>query len=116
MRLNMHMGSLATNCRYKAKNMVHVVLNNGVNESVGGQKSQGQVINLTGVAKSCGYCTLDSHVESKEDLQKAISQLGNNDMPVFVDVHIRQGIRKDMPKLNIEHQPQKIALMNHLKG
>ena len=46
----MHMGALATNCRYKAGNMIHILLNNGVNESVGGQPSAGFVINLTGVA------------------------------------------------------------------
>lgn len=112
----MHMGSLATNCRYKAGNMIHIVLNNGVNESVGGQKSQGQVVDLTGVARACGYNTLAMHVETKEELQKALKNMGNNGMPIFIDVHIRQGIRKDMPGLKIEHQPQKVALMNHLKG
>ena len=57
----MHMGSLATNCRYKARNMIHIVLNNGVNESVGGQESAGRIINLTGIANACGYNTPTSH-------------------------------------------------------
>ena len=37
------------------------------------------------------------------------------DMPLFVDVHVRQGIRNDMPKLNINHKAQKNALMEELK-
>ncbi len=111
----MHMGALATNCRYKAPNLVHIVLNNGVNESVGGQKSAGQVIDLTDVAKACGYATVGHAVKTKEELQQVLQTLHANDKPVFIDVYVRQGIRSDMPKLNIDHKVQKEALMNHLK-
>ena len=110
----MHMGSLATNGRYQPKNLIHIVLNNGVNESVGGQKSSGQVINLTAIAKDCGYETIPAFVESKEDLQKAVKQLADSNHLSFLDVHVRQGIRKDMPGLKIEHQHAKSALMNYL--
>ena len=110
----MHMGSLATNGRYQPKNLIHIVLNNGVNESVGGQKSSGQVINLTAIAKGCGYETIPAFVESKEDLQKAVKQLADSNHLSFLDVHVRQGIRKDMPGLKIEHQNAKTALMNYL--
>ena len=110
----MHMGSLATNGRYQPKNLIHIVLNNGVNESVGGQKSSGQVINLTAIAKGCGYETIPAFVESKEDLRKAVKQLADSNHLSFLDVHVRQGIRKDMPVLKIEHQHAKTALMNYL--
>ena len=110
----MHMGSLATNGRYQPKNLIHIVLNNGVNESVGGQKSSGQVINLTAIAKGCGYETIPAFVESKEDLQKAVKQLADSNHLSFLDVHVRQGIRKDMPGLKIEHQNAKTALLNYL--
>ena len=110
----MHMGSLATNCRYKASNLIHVVLNNGVNESVGGQQSAGQLIDLTGVAKSCGYRNVGHAIKTKEELQHVLKTLPGNDMPTFVDVYVRQGIRPDMPKLNINHKEQKEALMKYL--
>jgi hypothetical protein len=35
-------------------------------------------------------------------------------MPTFVDVHVRQGIRPDMPKLGIDHKAHKEALMRRL--
>lgn len=111
----MHLGALATNCRYKAPNLIHIVLNNGVNESVGGQQSAGQLIDLTGVANSCGYRNVGHAIKTKEELQNVIKTLPGNDMPTFVDVHVRQGIRPDMPKLNIDHKGQKEALMNQLK-
>ena len=110
----MHMGALATNCRYKAGNLIHIVLNNGVNESVGGQPSAGYVVNLTEVATACGYRTPGHAVETREELQRIIREFDRGEMPLFVDVHVRQGIRSDMPKLNIDHKAQKDALMKNL--
>lgn len=110
----MHMGALATNCRYKAGNMLHIVLNNGVNESVGGQPSAGYLIDLTTVAKACGYRTVGHAVETKEELQQIVRENQSGKMPLFIDVHVRQGIRSDMPKLNIDHKAQKDALMKNL--
>lgn len=110
----MHMGSLATNGRYQPSNLIHIVLNNGVNESVGGQLSSGQLIDLTTVAKGCGYITLEKFIESKEDLQNAARQMAGDNKLSFIDVHVRQGIRKDMPGLKIEHQTAKESLMNNL--
>ena len=112
----MHMGSLATIGRYQPKNLIHIVLNNGVNESVGGQKSSGQVINLTAIAKGCGYETIPAFVESKENLQKAVKQLADSNHLSFLDVHVRQGIRKDMPGLKIEHKLAKEELMKYLNN
>lgn len=111
----MHMGAFATNCRYKAGNMIHIVLNNGVNESVGGQPSAGYVVNLTGIAAACGYRTSGHAVETKEELQAIVKNYQKEEMPLFIDVHVRQGIRSDMPKLNIDHKAQKSALMEALK-
>ena len=111
----MHMGALATNCRYKAGNMIHIVLNNGVNESVGGQPSAGYVINLTAVAEACGYRTPGYAIEAKDELQHLMRDFHIGEMPLFIDVHVRQGIRSDMPKLNIDHKAQKRTLMEKLK-
>lgn len=111
----MHMGAFATNCRYKAGNMIHIVLNNGVNESVGGQPSAGYVVNLTAIAAACGYRTPGHAVDTKEELQAIVKDWQKEEMPLFIDVHVRQGIRSDMPKLNIDHKAQKSALMETLK-
>ena len=84
-----------------------------MNESVGGQPSAGYVINLTGVAEACGYRTPGHVVETKEDVEAFLNQPSNG-MPMFVDLHVRQGIRPDMPKLSIDHKAQKPALMETL--
>ena len=110
----MHMGSLATNCRYPASNLIHIVLNNGVNESVGGQKSSGQVVDLTGIASACGYQTPGKVLSAREEIA-AFLDVASNGMPRFIDLYVRQGIRSDMPKLGIDHKLQKQQLMENLK-
>ena len=110
----MHMGALATICRYKATNLVHIVLNNGVNESVGGQQSAGRVINLTGVAAACGYQNPGKALTTKEEVTAFLCQ-SSDGMPKFVDLHVRQGIRPDMPKLSIDYKSVMIQLMENLQ-
>lgn len=110
----MHLGALATNCRYKAGNLIHIVLNNGVNESVGGQKSSGHLISITDVAKACGYRTPGHALKTKEELQQVLKTMREGEMPFLIDMYVRQGIRSDMPKLSIDHKAQKLALMNQL--
>lgn len=111
----MHMGSFATNGRYQPSNLIHIVLNNGVNESVGGQLSSGQIVDLTTIAKGCGYTTSDKYIESKEELQDTVLKMAECNHLSFIDVHVRQGIRQDMPGLKIEHQLAKETLMEYFK-
>ena len=110
----MHMGSMATNGRYRPDNLIHIVLNNGVNESVGGQRSSGQIIDLTSVARACGYATPLTFIDNKSELQAFVKNWEDSNQLAFVDVHVRQGIRKDMPKLQIDHKEMKEALCKKL--
>ena len=109
----MHMGSFATIGRYQPTNLIHIVLNNGVNESVGGQPSSGQIVNLTQIARACGYHTAGSYIDSRSALQSSLMELTSKEGPLFIDVHVRQGIRSDMPKLSINHH-QEICDLNRV--
>lgn len=110
----MHMGSMATNGRYRPDNLIHIVLNNGVNESVGGQTSSGQIVDLTTIAKACGYETPLTFIDNQSKLQAFVKNWADAPQLAFVDVHVRQGIRKDMPKLQIDHKEMKDALCKKL--
>ena len=71
-------------------------------------------MNLTEIAIACGYRTPGHAVETKDELQAILKDNKKEERPLFIDVHVRQGIRSDMPKLNIDHKAQKKALMNTL--
>lgn len=112
----MHLGSFTTTGLLKPHNFLHIVLNNGVHESVGGQKSAGFNVNLTEIAKHCGYVTIEKSVKTIEEINTAIKTLNDSDGPAFMEIIIRKGIRKDMPPLRFDLINSKNELMCYLNG
>ena len=98
-------------------NYVHVVFNNGAHDSVGGQPTVGLAIDLPGIAKAAGYQQTFS-VSSKEELEKLLSSLMDQTScvgPVFVEVKVRRGNRKDLGRPTTTPAENKKALMTFLK-
>ena len=114
----MHMGSMAIIASKAPKNYVHVVLNNGAHDSVGGQPTVGLKIDLPAVAKAVGYKAAIS-VSSKEELEKELStlnsQLSTLGGPILLEVQVRKGNRKDLGRPTTTPIQNKEALMDFLK-
>lgn len=51
----MHMGAMAVIGANAPKNLIHVVINNGAHETVGGMPTVAGSIDLVAIAKACGY-------------------------------------------------------------
>ena len=51
----MRMGNLATIGAYGGENFRHLLLDNGVHESTGGQSTVSPAVSFAAVAKACGY-------------------------------------------------------------
>jgi phosphonopyruvate decarboxylase len=51
----MKLGSFATIGAYAPANLIHVVLDNGVHDSTGGQPTVSSSVDFAGVALACGY-------------------------------------------------------------
>jgi phosphonopyruvate decarboxylase len=111
----MHLGALTTVGKMQPSNFLHVILNNGVHESVGGQPSAGYLVNLTEIAENSGYRTVGKALKNKEEAERSIGQLLASGGPAFIDFHIRQGIRNDLPPLKIEHSLLKDNFMKGIK-
>ena len=94
--LLMHLGALPAIAHFAPGDMIHIVLNNGRHESVGGQPTEAFFADLCGVAKSCGYpetlvidkeATLHSWIEEKlgskglQFVEIRVSGMGRNDLP-----------------------------------
>jgi phosphonopyruvate decarboxylase len=108
----MHMGSMAIVANKGPENYVHVVFNNGAHDSVGGQPTIGLKIDLPAVAKAVGYKSVYS-VSSKEELQQQLSHLG--EAPVFLEVKVKKGNRKDLGRPTTTPVQNKEALMAFLQ-
>lgn len=110
----MHMGSLAIIGNKSPKNYVHVVFNNGAHDSVGGQPTVGLKIDLPSIAKACQYKHVFS-VADKQGLQKVLSELNALEGPIFVEVKVHKGNRKDLGRPTTTPIQNKEALMQLLR-
>ena len=109
----MHMGSLAIVASKAPKNYVHVVFNNGAHDSVGGQPTVGLKIDLPAVAKAVGYATVCS-VDNNADLETVLDKVKDSRGPVFLEVKVKKGNRKDLGRPTTTPIQNKEALMKFL--
>lgn len=110
----MHMGGMAIIAEKAPKNFVHVVFNNGAHDSVGGQPTVGLDIDLCAVAKAVGYRAAFS-VDNQEELLAMLGQIKELDGPVFLQVCVKKGNRKDLGRPTTSPNENKVALMGFLK-
>lgn len=109
----MHMGNMAISASMKCKNYVHFVFNNGAHDSVGGQPTVGLKIDLCAVAQAVGYKEVYS-VETIETLEAKLAELKNAEGPIFFQVCVKKGNRKDLGRPTTTPIQNKEALMDFL--
>ena len=109
----MHMGSLGIIGSKSAKNFKHVVLNNSVHASVGGQPTVGGEIDIISIALSCRY-KVAYRAETKKELIEKISLLRSAEGPALLEVKINEEYRKDLGRPTISPQENKETFMNFL--
>ena len=107
----MHMGSLAINAMCGANNFTHIVLNNGVHDSVGGQPTVGFDIDFCKIAKAVGYKTV-LKAASREEILNHLGSLNESPKPAFLEIRVSQGARADLGRPTTTPQQNKKALMH----
>lgn len=110
----MHMGSMAIVASKAPKNYVHVVFNNGAHDSVGGQPTVGLKINLSAVARAVGYKDAIS-IDNKNVLVEALKGVKTTEGPIFLEIKVKKGNRKDLGRPTTTPIQNKEALMAFLK-
>jgi phosphonopyruvate decarboxylase len=91
----MHMGSMAIIGTTKPTNYIHIVFNNGAHDSVGGQPTAALRIELNKIAISCGYQSAFS-LEYREDIIDTLNTIKGLKGPVFLEIKVNKGARKDL--------------------
>ena len=95
-------------------NFIHVVLNNGAHESVGGQPSAGQLVDFTKIAEASGYRTIGRAVTNRDELIEALETLSGCGKAAFIDVRIHKGLSGKLPPLDFSHREAIDSLTNNL--
>ena len=91
----MHMGSMAVMGANKPKNIIHVVINNGAHETVGGMPTVAAEIDLVGIAKACGYPNAVC-VDDFDSLDRELEAAKARDELSFIEVKCSIGAREDL--------------------
>ena len=112
----MHMGAMTMVSKVDATKFMHVVLNNGAHESVGGQPSAGHLVDFTKIAEACGYETVHHPVTSESELIEAIEFLKDCGKASFIDCRIHKGLSRKLPPIVFDHREAIDALINELNG
>ena len=111
----MHMGSIAVQGQSRARNFKHIVLNNGCHDSVGGQPTVAFECDLTGIARSCGYTTLDA-VSTAPEIAASVAQLRMTDGPALLEIRVSPGARADLGRPASSPRENKEAFVRFLSA
>ena len=115
----MHLGGLTAIGSQRPKNMVHIILNNGAHDSVGGQPTAARNINLCAIAEACGYgqaVCVRTQAELAAALANAVAAPDAADMaPVFIEILVSKGSRSDLGRPKSSPIENKRAFMGLLR-
>ena len=109
----MHMGAMALIGANAPENLVHVVINNGAHETVGGMPTVASQIDLVTIAKGCG-CKNAVSVDNFKDLDTALKKAKQNDKLSFIEVKCAIGARSDLGRPTTTPQQNKQRFMETL--
>jgi phosphonopyruvate decarboxylase len=111
----MHLGNLASTGQSKCKNLIHILLNNAAHDSVGGQPTVANKIDMILIAKACGYKSSRS-ITNLDDIKQIILNLKSSDGPHLIEIKISKGSRGDLGRPASSPIENKEALMQLLKN
>ena len=110
----MHMGSMAVIGANAPANLVHIVINNGAHETVGGMPTVASQIDMVAIAKACGYANAVC-VYNFDALDKALRAAKERNGLTFIEVKCAIGARADLGRPTTTAIENKNNFMEYLK-
>ena len=109
----MNLGSLVTIGTLKPKNLVHIIFDNKMHESTGGQPTQAKKINISEIARSTNYTIFS--VKTKQSLEKILNKIQTVKGPILVHVLVEKSKNKSS-RVNLNPEIIASRFMNALKN
>ena len=110
----MHLGSLPIIGQYAKRNFLHIVLNNAAHDSVGGQPTVANSINLVDLASSVGY-KFSYVTHTDKELKKILDSISLEKGPIFIEVKVNKGSRKDLGRPTSKPSENKDLIMKYIR-
>ena len=109
----MHMGSMGIIGSISPKNYIHILINNGSHESVGGMPTVALNMDFVMIAKACGYKNVVS-VDNFEDLDRELMEAKKGNELSFIEIKCSIGARTDLGRPTTTPKENKDGFMNYL--
>ena len=109
----MHMGSMAVMGASSPPNVVHLIINNGAHETVGGQPTVAGKLDLVRIAKGCGYPNA-VRVENFESLDRALWEAKRAQELWLIEAMCGIGARADLGRPTTSAKENKEIFMKFL--
>ena len=109
----MHMGAMAVIGTNHPKNLIHVVINNGAHETVGGMPTVAKDINLVAIAKACGY-PYAVCVDNFDDLDRELAAAKQRNELSLIEAKCSIGAREDLGRPTTTALENKRNFMEYL--
>ena len=113
--LIMHMGTLAINASMNCRNFKHIVFNNSAHDSVGGQPTVGDRIDIASIASNVGYQWVKM-VSEESEIRLALNEMADVDTPALLEIQVKRGFRKDLGRPTTTPIQNKEIFMNFVAG
>ncbi|MBQ7504309.1 MAG: phosphonopyruvate decarboxylase [Ruminococcus sp.] len=111
----MHMGSMAVMGANAPENLVHIVINNGAHETVGGMPTVAAKADVVAIAKACGYPNAVS-VDSFDALDRELKAARERNELSLIEVKCSIGARADLGRPTTTALDNKIGFMNYINS
>ena len=112
--LLMHLGALPLIGRRKPANLVHVVINNGAHETVGGMPVCSGVLDMGALARAAGYARV-FRADNAASLDAALREIASLSGPILLEVRCACGARADLGRPATTPVQNRDAFMDFLK-
>lgn len=111
----MHMGAMAVLGTNAPKNIVHIIINNGAHETVGGVPTVAGKIDLVAIAKGCGYPNAVC-VDNFDDLDKELTAAKHRKELTMIEVKCSIGARDNLGRPTTSALENKENFMAYIKS
>jgi phosphonopyruvate decarboxylase len=106
----MRLGNMATIGAYAGDNFYHLLLDNHVHESTGGQATVSSAIDFPAMASACGYRNVCGATDGGRDFNGFLKSKA----PAFMYLETRRGVPEDLPRPAVKPVAVARRFMRHI--
>jgi phosphonopyruvate decarboxylase len=113
--LLMRMGNLATNAYYSKSDMLHILIDNNMHDSTGGQFTVSNNVDFVKVAAAAGYHT-SLYIHSLEEFETEVKKWLEKPILTFMHVKVVKGTKENLGRPKIKPYEVKDRLIRFING